>query len=630
MSFSDGNLLSSHLPNLGAADSQGGYDVLLPLSERVMPYSAEVYATLVESNELEEMHDVSHIQLHGLNPFRDENAKSCPGGWSLIPVHWSQIQSRGGKELSSAQKILNFEFFHSFDDQKPNQSRESGERTSDEGPAVEAKTEVEVEVEVEEEDNESVPYAFGEGCFESDIIVSTSGTVHALMLYWKVYLLSPEIDPGRTVTYSTEPKKMNWQDHWLQVVFPLPKSLNCVVGDVIKVTAAHDALRIWLKAEKIENSNGVEPEYVSGTEDFCDENHAKKAKITVVDSPTKTEIISSKLKKMESIPSSSKRRLIASQCTCGWHLLCGSERIQSINDKEKNLCWEKAISNLMSILNTRSDGPGSCCREGEGIINEKDETDRNIKLIPIMLDVSDGSILSIAAARELTRLQIIQNTENGNFNSSYSLISNLKIVSLENKIYSRMFHDRLIDANRVEEVMMIWDGLDWDDIKDYFADDCENDVRSDSNEEDVKEVNTEVNAANNYDFNVDTVIEVVMINENLNKKDYKDDDEKDEKNDIDIDIDDDNITLQEDCPQLVSLKVTPPPPSIKIRVLMSECFYYQLHALPTWQAISFLYKRTELNNFLEDNALILPGGARVMAAAIELTDLSGTYGRAGK
>ena len=72
-------------------------------------------------------------------------------------------------------------------DQKPKQSRESGEQTSDEGPAVEAKTEVEVEgegevevegevegeVEVEEEDNESVPYAFGEGCFESDIIVST-------------------------------------------------------------------------------------------------------------------------------------------------------------------------------------------------------------------------------------------------------------------------------------------------------------------------------------------------------------------------------------------------------------------------------------------------------------------------
>ena len=193
-----------------------------------------------------------------------------------------------------------------------------------------------------------------------------------------------------------------------------------------------------------------------------------------------------------------------------------------------------------------------------------------------------------------------------------------------------MFHDRLIDANRVEEVMMIWDGLDWDDIKDYFADDCENDVRSDSNEEEVKEVNTEADAANSYDFNVDNVIEVIMTNEDLNKKDNKHDDEKDENNDIDIDIDDDNITLQEDCPQLVSLKVTPPPPSIKIRVLMSECFYYQLHALPTWQAISFLYKRTELNNFLEDNALILPGGARVMAAAIELTDLSGTYGRAGK
>ena len=394
-----------------------------------MPYSAEIYATLVESIELEEMHDVSHIRLHGLNPFRDENAKSCPGGWSLIPVHWTQIQSRGGKELSPSQKILNFEFFHSFDDQKLNQTRESKKLERDVESAVE--TEV-VEAEVGEEDNENGPYAFGEGCFESDITVSTSGTVHALMLYWKVYLLSPEIDPGRTVTYTTEPNKMNWQDHWLQVVFPLPTSLDCVVGDVIKVTAAHDALRIWLKAEKVEFDSMSES--VSPTEAFCGEKHAKKAKTVEVDPTTRNVILPSKLKRMESIPSSSKRRLMASQCSCGWHLLCGSERIQSINDKEKNLCWEKAISNLMRVLRTRSDDLDSCNREGEIIMNEKDGTDLKPKFLPIILDVSDGSIFSIAAARELKRLQIVRNAVDENFNSSLSLISQMKIVSLEKKI----------------------------------------------------------------------------------------------------------------------------------------------------------------------------------------------------
>ena len=66
-----------------------------------------------------------------------------------------------------------------------------------------------------------------------------------------------------------------------------------------------------------------------------------------------------------------------------------------------------------------------------------------------------------------------------------------------------------------------------------------------------------------------------------------------------------------------------------IAALISECFYYQLHALPTWQALSFLYKRTELESKLEPKALVLPGGAFIMAAAVELTDLAGTYGIAG-
>jgi hypothetical protein len=54
-----------------------------------------------------------------------------------------------------------------------------------------------------------------------------------------------------------------------------------------------------------------------------------------------------------------------------------------------------------------------------------------------------------------------------------------------------------------------------------------------------------------------------------------------------------------------------------------------IHALPTWQALSFHYKRTELEGSMEKNALILPGRAFVMAAAVELTDLSRTYGKAG-
>ena len=73
------------------------------------------------------------------------------------------------------------------------------------------------EEEEEEEEGVNEPYAFGEGCSITDIPVHANGTVHAIMLYWKAYLLSPEIDPERTVVYTTQPGVMNWQDHWLQV-----------------------------------------------------------------------------------------------------------------------------------------------------------------------------------------------------------------------------------------------------------------------------------------------------------------------------------------------------------------------------------------------------------------------------
>ena len=569
-----------------------------------MPYSAEIFATLVESIELEQMHDVSNIRLHGLNPFRDENAKSCPGGWSLIPVQWPEIQSRGGRILSSEQQILNFEFFHTF-----NEGEEMLKTKSE-------KEEIEVKCTDEDQDDDNGPYAFGEGCFESNIEVSTCGTVHAIMLYWKVYLLSPEIDPERTVTYTTKPNTMNWQDHWLQVVFPLPKSLECQTGDIIKITAAHDALRIWLKAEKINlTQDTISPEYDSN---FNFEKESKKAKIIFDDvstTPKKNEISSLNLHKMKLVSSSSKDRLLASQCSCGWHLLCGPERIQSINDKDKNKCWERAISELLTILYAKLNNLEFSHREERIIIDEKKEEIVKDKCVNIILDVSDGSTLSIATARELKRLQIIENEKNENLDPRSSFFSDLKIVSIENKIYSRMFHDRLIDSNEVEEVMMVWDGLDWAAVTDYFINGSDDNSSTKEGGED-NEVVMKASTVNQKMFAGD-ILHTEMNEGVIEEKDKENDDD-------DYEIEGDN------APLLVSLSPSPSSlPPVKISVLLSECFYYQLHSLPTWQAISFLYKRTELHDMLEDNALILPGGARVMAAAIELTDLSGTYGKAG-
>lgn len=549
------------------------------ISQRVMPHSAEVFATLIESWEVDEMHDVSNICMHGLNPFRDEAAKLCPGGWSLIPLQWPEVQRRGGKELSLPQKILDFEFFHGF------------EGPQDDNIEVEPKgKEGDKEEEEEDEgddDSDIPPYGFCEASFESSLTVTDSGTVHGILLWWKVYLLSPEIDPERSVWYSTEPKVMNWQDHWLQVVFPLPQSIQCNAGDTIKVLSAHDALRIWLKAEKIsvagsvsdparqcqesvapivssarnggedfysveigkvdENSNSVQ--YASIVQDNAviatygnDETLTKKAKISLQQMLPVLEISSARV--------ASRERLMMSQCTCGWHLLCGAERIQCLNDELRTRMWEDALTGLLGGLQSQ---------QNVNVLLRPDHEPQDDHRI--ILDVSDGSVLSIALALEMRRIEVTASIE------LTDPLSDLRIISLEKKQFSRIFHDQLAVSNDIDETLMVWDGEEWENVVDW-----------------------------------------------LDQSDR--DEEEDENNDVE------SVVL------LPDISPPTPPRSFMIAALISECFYYQLHALPTWQALSFLYKRTELESKLEPQALILPGGAFIMAAAVELTDLAGTYGKA--
>ena len=543
-----------------------------------MPHSAEVFATLIESLEVDKMHDVSNIRMHGLDPFRDEAAKLCPGGWSLIPLQWPEVQRRGGKELSRPQKILDFEFFRGFEG--PQDDNIEVETEGKEGEKEEEKE--------RDDDNDIPPYGFCEASFESSLTVTDSGNVHGILLWWKVYLLSPEIDPERSVWYSTEPNVMNWQDHWLQVVFPLPHSIQCNVGDTIKVLSAHDALRIWLKAEKIsvagsvsgparqcqesvapivssarnggkhfpgieimkvdENSNSIQ--YASIVKDNAvvatDGNDGiltKKAKINLQQMLPVLESSSTRV--------ASRERLMMSQCTCGWHLLCGAERIQCLNDELRTCMWEDALTGLLSGLRFQQE---------VNVLLRPDLEPQNAHRI--ILDVSDGSLLSIALALEMRRKEVTVSIE------LTDPLSDLRIISLERKQFSRIFHDQLAVSNGTDETLMVWDGEEWENVVGW-----------------------------------------------LNQSDC--DEEEDENNDVE------SVVL------LPDISPPTPPRSFMIAALISECFYYQLHALPTWQALSFLYKRTELESKLEPQALVLPGGAFIMAAAVELTDLAGTYGKAG-
>ena len=702
-----------------------------------MPYSAEIFGTLVESKELQQMHDISNIKLHNFNPYRDESAKFCQGGWSLIPIQWNEIENRGGKILSDAHQILNFEFFHTFNEtENPNKNNNDTSGSNDNGDKDDNENENDSEC---EDENENGPYVFGEGCFESDITVSTSGNVHAIMLYWKVYLLSPEIDPERTVTYTTQPNIMNWQDHWLQVVFLLPEELVCVVGDIIRVTAAHDTLRIWLQAVKIIrttqdaedfNQNDMNDhsnlnEKLSSLSALkvldveSETNKSKKMKITEEVEEKGNEEEKSEKEKVEKdeelkimVPIPASLRLLPSQCSCGWHLLCGAERIQAINDEKKNNLWARAIDDLLvriadprSVL-TRISDPESVSSNTIATkklniknSNTKNIEDTDIKNIEnlkydnqstrIILDVGDGSVISIAIAREINRLNILKNEnyeednanneenrevnkdkskeenkhENKGENESENEIENvesnnesdkiysnalseIKVVSMECKTFSRMFHDRLVDSNDVQEIMMIWDGIQWDEINEYYSDnysDNYSDENEGNNEEEIEEnVGVEIGEGEELMAVDDGGFE--MENKEGNEEMEEEDDiaptlitliDTNMNTDTDVDVNTDAtqsaLSQTEGHSQSKSegqtqLQTHSP---VTIAALVSECFYYQLHALPTWQAISFLYKRTELQNKLEKNALILPGRAYVMAAAIELTDLSGTYGKAG-
>ena len=456
---------------------------VLPLSDRVLPHSAEVYATLINCATVQQMHDIRGVGMKGINPFRDEDCTNCPGGWSLVPVHWREMQST--QELSKATKIMDVSFFH---------------------PNVD-------EMEENSIDDDEMAYQFGEGCDETDVVVTQSGNVDGVMCWWNTYLLSPALDPSRSFVISTEPGARSWQDHWLQVVFPLPQSFHCDVGDVIRITCAHDAVRFWLKAEKVLTATATATAAAAVNE--RDQTCCKRTK-TESEHDHRTDLLN-----VSHVPAI--RRLEPAQCSCGWHLLCGPERILCLNDSRRKELWECALSKLIGQIH-----------EGTGSTNVVPP------FVSVLVDVGDGSLLSLAAAKELQERA-----------------SPVKVVSVEKKQMSYILHNQLVQANNLEDAMLIWDGEDWDEVIEYFSPD-------------------------------------------------------------EHDIDHENNPIH--C-------------ETKIKAIICEPFWYQLHALPTWQAMSFHYKCLSISTThalsADDNVWILPRRAWIMAAAFELIDLTGSFGDVG-
>ncbi len=404
----------------------------------VIPHSAMLYATLINCESVKSMRNVSSIPLlaaNSVSPYRDEDAPACSGGWTLVPIHWSSYDSKNGRTLSHATVVCDIPFHLAASDED-----------------------------------------FGVGTFETIIEVTETNSVDGILLHWKLFLLSPTIDPERKVFYSTESNAMNWQDHWLQVVYPLPQSLDCQIGDKIKLTLKHDLVNVSVKAAKLsiipheDEDNSVMKRMKVDSEDDDDES---------------------------------------GQCGCGWHLLYGPDRLQLLNDNKYNDLWNQSLDTLVEQLK----------------VSEMSAQDK----LPIVLDISDGSLNAHALVPKLRN----------------SNITNLKIVSKETKLLGNMFHSQLVTANNAEDLLYIWDDEEVCDILEYFGD---------------------------------------------------------------------SINLKS---------------NILIKALISECFYYQLHALPAWNAVSFLYQRAHYDYVLDDDALIIPSKAYVMAIAIELADLNVSHGIIG-
>lgn len=291
------------------------HDSGVPIDQRVLPHSADIFVTLIESQEMRDMVDIAELKL-GFSPFRDPYAHQCSAGWSCLPLHWFELQRRGGRYLSETMKALHVEMFRCDEN------------------AMSGSNSIEVHA-------------------------SSAGFMHGVLLWWNLYLLSPELDPERSLFYSTAPGAQNWQDHWVQVVYPLAKPLQVEVGDKLEVTVSHDGLKLSVEVSKA--SDACCKRSRSESDDFGE-----------------------------------------GMCTCGWHMLCNVDRVQMLHDPKYITAMHTAITE--AIENTPEKG--------------------------VVLDVGDSSLFSMYCGK--TAMQHSKE---------------VYVLSLERKMFSRMFHAQLTDAS---------------------------------------------------------------------------------------------------------------------------------------------------------------------------------------
>lgn len=391
------------------------FEYLLEPHAIAVPNAARVFVCLAESEEMNHMHKVEGMGDGQVRMFRNEMAEECEGGWSLVPVHWREFSQHNhghnatGRVLSAAVKVFDFSFDRETLLSAPLEEHGGGDDF--------------------EEAYEAAMCSHYRKSVAS-IPVTADGRVDGLMMFWHISLGVRE--DHTEIVYSTYPGDENWQDHWVQCVFPYPRSFHVNTRQAVTVRARHNNTSIWF--EPLREKDVTSDEAPKKRTRMPDDHGQGIYDDTVV-----------------AEASTCTRGHHPEQCSCGWHLLASIDRMRMLNDSERYASWSACLSQLLL-----ESGSGS---------EAQSEPPK------IVLDLSDGSMLTLIGAMAAKQLDN----------------KNVRFVSLEEKFFSRLLHDQLVGANELEDFAFIWDGEMWEDVHEFLRPQQDADADDDDDDEDDDE-----------------------------------------------------------------------------------------------------------------------------------------------
>lgn len=299
----------------------------------VLPARATVFAHVVQNEQIYRMNslagqyvdDHEHVRLA-----RNDRAWACTGAKPALPLHVRALEATN-TALTQPTPVLSFDFTKPI----------------------------------------AAPSVSGPALFKETVVRAVAdGEVHGIVMWWHVHFGADVDDDESSEVYSTQPGVQNWQDHWVQVVFPLTERLSVHTTDALVLCAHHDDLRIWFDVEaavEAEVATGASlSSSVSAASEHVEGTLAKKRRTAAVVSTEKE------------------------PCTCGLHLVSNAERIAMLADAERTQAFSGAIAKAVARL--------QAMRQQQQVADGVDDGGQALTTELVCLDASDGSLCALLAA----------------------------------------------------------------------------------------------------------------------------------------------------------------------------------------------------------------------------------------